>query len=68
MELTDSQLPWWTDDGKMVEVETGTGTMTGRLVIVDQSPGPDEVPIFAVEVDGKQHPFDCAKRWRFVDA
>lgn len=66
MEWTDSELPWWPDAGKLVEVETDEGTLTGRLVIVDQTPGPDEAPLFAIDVDGTQHPFDCAKRWRFV--
>jgi len=37
MDWTESELPWWQDAGKLVEVETDDGTITGKLVIVDQT-------------------------------
>ena len=68
MQWQDTELPWWQDGGKLVEVETEAGALKGRLVIVDQTPGPDECPIFVVETNGTQRPFDPGRRWRFVEA
>jgi len=36
------------------------------LVVVDQTPGPDEAPLWGVDVGGTMVDFDYLKRWRFV--
>ena len=68
MEWDETGLPWWDDAGKLVEVDDPSGLIKGRLVVVEQTPGPDECPIFAVEANGVNQYFDPACRWRFVDA
>lgn len=63
MEWHETDYPDWQDAGKEVEMEGGP---TGKLVIVDQTPGPDESPLWGIEVGGKIERFDYLKRWRFV--
>lgn len=58
----------WKDSGRRVEVQSQDGSVhQGVLEIVDQTPGPDEVPIFEVVADdGSDLSIYSAKRWRFL--
>lgn len=61
-------LPDWKDNWRRVEIEGQDGvTGQGVLDIVDQTPGPDEIPIFEVIPDGGASlSIYSAKRWRFL--
>lgn len=58
----------WKDNGRRVEVQSQDGSVRqGVLDIVDQTPGPDEAPIFEVIADdGSALSIYSAKRWRFL--
>lgn len=61
-------VPDWKDNGRRVEIEGQDGkTGQGVLDIIDQTPGPDEIPIFEVIADsGASLSIYSAKRWRFL--
>lgn len=61
-------VPDWKDNGRRVEVEGQDGKIgKGVLEIVDQTPGPDEIPIFEVITEsGVALIIYSAKRWRFL--
>lgn len=60
--------PYWGDNGRQVELSLADGTsLKGTLEIIDQTPGPDEVPIFEViDTAGKRHSFVDHERWRYL--
>jgi len=60
--------PDWKDSGRRVEVQSQDGSVhQGVLEIVDQTPGPGEVPIFEVIADsGAALDIYSAKRWRLL--
>lgn len=62
-EWHETDYPDWQDAGKEVEMEDGP---TGTLVVVDQTPGPDEAPLWGIKVGGTLFKFDYLKRWRFT--
>lgn len=60
--------PFWGDGGRRVELALKDGaTLQGTLEIVDQTPGPDEIPLFeVVDDDGKHHSFVDHDKWRYL--
>jgi hypothetical protein len=60
--------PNWQDIGKRVELTLESGVkVVGKLTYEDMTPGPDEAPIFEVELDdGSKIGFVDHEDWRFV--
>jgi len=68
MDWQDMPWPDWQDGGKRVEIRLADGSaIEGRLEIVDQTPGPDEAPLFDVVADdGRRVPFWNNEAWRWT--
>lgn len=44
--------PHWQDSGRRVDIKLKSGSIiSGKLEIIDQTPGPDELPIFKIRTD-----------------
>lgn len=68
-EAYSDDFPYWQDGGKRVEIKLEDGSIvSGRLVIVDMTPGPDEHPIFVVRPRGRSPDVSLgdAEFWRYV--
>lgn len=60
--------PDWGDDGRRVEIRLDDGaTVVGTLEQVDETPGPDEAPLFDVVADdGRRVALVESAEWRWA--